>query len=209
MWISSRFSQCTKHSFCFDNRLSYALSKYPNFPALLGREMRSFFFYASQSWENCRIFWERMWILSRFWQWAKHSFCLDNRPSYAPSKYPNFPALPRRKMRSFFFYVSLPHRILLFFENICEYHQASINALSTVFVLITDFLMRLQNTLISRLSSAEKCDHYHLMPFQNSLISRLSSAEKCDHFPFLSATLTESYYFLRTYVNIIKVLSMR
>ena len=47
------------------------------------------------------------------------------------------------------------------------------------------------------------------MPFQNTLISRLSSAEKWDHFSFMSATLTKSSYSLRTYVNIIKVLAMR
>ena len=47
------------------------------------------------------------------------------------------------------------------------------------------------------------------MPFQNSLISWLSSAEKSDHFSFMSATYTKSSYFLRTYVNIIKVLAMR
>ena len=104
--------------------------------------------------------------------------------------------------------------------------------------------MPFQNTLIARLSSAEKCDHFSfmaatlrksyyfwrtyvniikvlamreaqfflitdfLMPFQNTLISRLSSAEKSYHFSFMSATLTKSSYFLRTYVNIIKVLPM-
>ena len=105
--------------------------------------------------------------------------------------------------------------------------------------------MPFQNTLISRLSSAEKSDHFSfmsatltkssyflrtyvniikvlamreaqfflitdfLMPFQNTLISRLSSAEKTYHFSFMSATLTKSSYFLRTYVNIINVLAMR
>ena len=48
-----------------------------------------------------------------------------------------------------------------------------------------------------------------MMPFQNTLISRLSSAEKWDHFSFKSATLTKSSYFFRTYVNIIMVLAMR
>ena len=90
-------------------------------------------------------------------------------------------------MRSFFFYVSHPYKIFLFFENIDENYQGSSNALSAVFVLLTNFLM----------------------PFQNTLISSLSSAEKCDHFSFMSATLTKSSYFLRTYVNIIKVLAMR
>ena len=47
------------------------------------------------------------------------------------------------------------------------------------------------------------------MPFQNTLIAGLSSAEKCDHFSFMAATLRKSYYFWRTYVNIIKVLAMR
>ena len=96
------------------------------------------------------------------------------------------PALLRGEKRSFFFYVWHPHKIFQFLLNICEYYQGSSNALSTVFVLITDFLM----------------------PFQNTLISRLSSAEKCDHFSFISATLRKRFYFLRTYVNIIKVLTM-
>ena len=48
-----------------------------------------------------------------------------------------------------------------------------------------------------------------LMPFQNTLICGLSSAEKSDHFSLMSATLTKSSYFLRTYVNIVKVLAMR
>ena len=47
------------------------------------------------------------------------------------------------------------------------------------------------------------------MPIQNTLISGLSSAEKSDHFSFMSATLTKSSYFFRTYVNIIMVLAMR
>ena len=74
-----------------------------------------------------------------------------------------------------------------FLRTYDEYYQGSSNALSTVFVLLTVFLM----------------------PFQNTLISRLSSAEKCDHFPFISGTLSKCFYFLRTYVNIIKVLAMR
>ena len=82
--------------------------------------------------------------------YVSHPFCFDNRLSYALSKYPNFPALLRREMRSFFFYVSHPYKIFLFFENICEYYQVSSNALSTVFVLLTDFLMPFQNTLICR-----------------------------------------------------------
>ena len=116
-----------------------------------------------------------------------HSFCFDNRLSDALSKYPNFQALFRREIRPFFFYVSHPYKIFLFFENLCEYYQGSSNALSTVFVLLTDFLM----------------------PFQNTLISRLSSAEKRDHFSFKLAAHTKSSYFFRTYVNIIKVLAMR
>ena len=47
------------------------------------------------------------------------------------------------------------------------------------------------------------------MPIQNTLISGLSSAEKSDHFSFMSATLTKSSYFFKTYVNIIMVLAMR
>ena len=117
---------------------------------------------------------------------GKHSFCLDNRPSNALSKYPNFPALLRGEKRSFFFYICHLYKIFLFFENICEYYQGISYARSTVF-LITDFLM----------------------PFQNTLNSRLSSAEKSDHFPFISATYTKSSYFWRTYVNIFKVLAMR
>ena len=115
-----------------------------------------------------------------------HSFCFANRLSYALSKYPNFPALLRGEKRPFFFYVSHPYKIFLFFENVCEYYQGSSNALCTVFLLLTGFLM----------------------PFQNTLISRLSSAEKSDHFSFMSVTLTKSSYFLRTYVNIIKVITM-
>ena len=118
---------------------------------------------------------------------AKHGFCFDNRLSYALSKCLNFWALLRGEKRSFFFYVCHPYKIFLFFENICEYYQGSSNARSTIFVLITDFLM----------------------PFQNTLNSRLSSAEKSDHFSIMSATHTKSSYFLRTYVNIIKVLAMR
>ena len=117
----------------------------------------------------------------------KLSFCFGNRLSYAHSKYTNFSALFRREKRSFSYYISHPYKIFLFFENIDEYYQGSSNARSTVFVLVTDFLM----------------------PIQNTLISRLSSAEKCDHFSFISATLTKSSYFLGTYVNIIKVLTMR
>ena len=90
-------------------------------------------------------------------------------------------------MRSFFFYVCHPSKILLFLENICEYFQSSSNAPSTIFVLLTDFPM----------------------PFHNTLICGLSSAEKSDHFSFMSAILTKSSYFLRTFVNIIKVLAMR
>ena len=119
--------------------------------------------------------------------YARSTVFFDNRLSYALSKYPNFPALLRGEKRSFFFYVCHPYKIFLFLENICEYFQGSSNALSTVFVLLTDFLM----------------------PFQNTLIARLSSAEKCDHFSFMSATLTKSSYFWRTYVNIFKVLAMR
>ena len=117
-------------------------------------------------------------------------------------------------MRSFFFYASLPWKIFLFFENVCEYYPNSSNGLSTVFVLTTDHPLPFQNTLISRLSSAEKyaiifllcqpqkiflffekiCEYYpgstnglstvfvlitnHLILFQNTLISRLFSAEK-------------------------------
>ena len=128
-----------------------------------------------------------MSILSRFYQCAKHSFCYDNRLSDALRKYPNLPALLRGEKLPFFFYVSHPYKIILFFENLCEYYQGSSNALSTVFVLLTDFLM----------------------PFQNTLIFRLSSAEKRDHFSFMSATLIKSSYFFRTYVNIMKVLEMR
>ena len=115
-----------------------------------------------------------------------HSFCFANRLSYALSKYPNFPALFRRKKRSFFFYVCHPYKIFLFFENICEYYHGSSNARSTIFVLVTDLLM----------------------PFENTLISRLSSTEKSDHFSFMSANLRKCFYFLRTYVNIIKVITM-
>ena len=46
------------------------------------------------------------------------------------------------------------------------------------------------------------------MSVQNTLISRLSSAEKSDHFSFMSANLRKCFYFLRTYVNIIKVITM-
>ena len=149
------------------------------------------------------------------------------------------------KWDHFSFMSATPYKIFLFFENICEYYQGSSNAGSTVFVLVTDFLMPFENTLICRLSSAKKSDHFSfmsatltkssyflrtymniikvlamrsaqfflitdiLMPFQNTLISRLSSAEKSDHFSFMSATLTKSSYFFRTYVNIIKVLAMR
>ena len=49
-----------------------------------------------------------------------------------------------------------PQKIFLFFEDICEYYTNSSDGLSTVFVLTTDHLMPFQNTLISRLSSAEK-----------------------------------------------------
>ena len=144
-------------------------------------------------------------------------------------------------MRSFFLYASLPPKIFLFFENVCEYYPNSSDGLSTVFVLTTDDPLPSQNTLISRISSAEKyaiifllcqpqkiflffekiCEYYqgsshglstvfvltteHLILFQNTLISRLSSA---DHFPFLPSTLRKSSYFLRTYGNIIKVLAM-
>ena len=90
------------------------------------------------------------------------------------------------KCDHFYFMSATPYKIFLFLENICEYYQVSSNARITVFVLITDFLI----------------------PFQNTLISWLSSADKCDHFSFVSASLTKSSYFLRTYVNITKVLTM-
>ena len=81
---------------------------------------------------------------------------------------------------------SYPYKIFLlitrlFGKNICEYYQGSSNARSTVFVLVTDFLM----------------------PFENTLICRLSSAKKSYHFSFMSATLRKSSYFLRTYVKFI------
>ena len=59
-------------------------------------------------------------------------------------------------MRSFSLYASLPSKIFLFFENVCEYYPTSSNGLSTVFVLTTDHPLPFQNTLISQLSSAEK-----------------------------------------------------
>ena len=126
-----------------------------------------------------------MRALSVILQWTKHSFYFGNRSSYALPKYPNFPALLRREIWNHFScHPTLEN--LPFFENICEYYQGSSNARSTVFVLITDFLM----------------------PFQNTLISRHSSAEKSDHFSFMSSTFTKSSYILRTYVNIINVLAM-
>ena len=50
--------------FLFDNRLSYALSKYPNFPALLRRENEIIFHLSQPPLQNLPIFWEPMWILS-------------------------------------------------------------------------------------------------------------------------------------------------
>ena len=88
------------------------------------------------------------------------SFCFGNRLSYALSKYTNFPDLFRREKRSFSYYISHPYEIFLFFENIDEYYQGSNNALSTVFVLVTDFIMPFQNILISRLSYSKKRDHF-------------------------------------------------
>ena len=49
-----------------------------------------------------------------------------------------------------------PLENLSFFLDICEYYQVSSNWLSTVFVLVKEHRMLFQNTIISRLSSAEK-----------------------------------------------------
>ena len=220
-----------KLSFCFGNRLSYALSKYTNFPGLFRREKRSFSYYISHPYEIF-LFFENIdeyyqgsnnalstvfvlvtafitpfqniliprlsyskkrdhfsfmsvkFIKSSYFlrtyvniikvlATRKLSFCFGNRLSYALSKYTNFSALFRREKRSFSYYISHPYKIFLFFENIDEYYQGSNNGLSTVFVEITD----------------------HLMPFQITLIARLSSAEKSNHFSFMFAIHTKSSCF--------------
>ena len=92
----------------FDYRLSYALSKYPKFPSLLREEKRSFFFYI------CHLYKIFLFLenICEYFQGSSHAlstvFVLHNRLSHALSKYPNCPALFRRKMRSFFFYVCHP-----------------------------------------------------------------------------------------------------
>ena len=131
--------------------------------------MRSFFFYISHPYKIFLFFENICEYYQGSSNGAKHSFCFGNRLSDALWKYPNLPALLREEKRPFFFYVSHPYKIFLFFENLCEYYQGTTNALSTVFVLITDFLMPFQNTLINRLSSAEKCDHFLLClpPLEN------------------------------------------
>ena len=138
------------------------------------------------------------------------------------------PALFRRKMRSFFFYVCHPYKIFLFFENICEYYQGFSYARSTVF-----FHYRLSYALskypnFPALLRGEKrsfffyvshlykiflffeniCEYYQGSSNALSKIVFLSSAEKSDFF-FYICHLYKIFLFLRTYVNIFKVLAMR
>ena len=60
------------------------------------------------------------------------------------------------KCDHFSFMPANPEKIVVFFENECEYFQGSGNGLSTVFVLVTVHLMPFQNILIPPPLPAEK-----------------------------------------------------